>query len=352
MTDGSPRDREVRRYETVLDSLDDAVYAVRPDGTIAYVNGRYAEMKGVSREELLGTDIYDWVTEETAAEAKRARRELASDDREAGTVEYEFLTADGERFPVEMRFTRLTGEKGDELDRVGVIRDVRERKRREEALRRKNERLEEFASIVSHDLRNPLNVAQGRLGLAREEHDSEHLEAVARSHERMETLIDDLLTLARDGEAVEETEWVPLHEVAEACWEGVETASCSLRIETDRAIRADRSRLKQIFENLMRNSVEHGRSGDNGPTERADGAVTVTVGAVDGGFYLADDGPGIPESDREAVFETGYSTSEGGTGFGLEIVQAVAAAHDWTVRVTDAADGGARFEFTGVDVRD
>ena len=352
MTEGSPRDRELRRYETILDSLDDAVYAVRPDGTIAYVNDRYAEMKGVSREALLGTDIYDWVTEETAEKATQVRNEMAAGDRDVGMVEYEFLTADGERFPAEMRFNRVTGEEGEELNRVGVIRDVRERKRREEALRRKNERLEEFASIVSHDLRNPLNVAQGRLELAREEHDSEHLEAVANAHGRMATLIDDLLTLARDGEGVEETERVPLRELAEVCWEGVETAAASLRIETDRTIRADRSRLRQLVENLMRNSVEHGRSRDGDAVEHAGEDVTVTVGDVEGGFYVADDGRGIPESDRETVFETGYTTSDDGTGFGLEIVEAVASAHGWDVRVTDAAGGGARFEFTGVDVLD
>jgi PAS domain S-box-containing protein len=380
MTDGSPRDRELRRYETILDSLDDAVYAVRPDGTIAYVNDRYAEMKGVSREELIGTDIYDWVTEEAAEKAREVRREIEAGERAAGAVEYEFLTADGDRFPVEMRFNRLVdgqiedeeiGDRASELDRVGVIRDVRERKRREEALRENNERLEEFASIVSHDLRNPLNVAQGRLDLAREEHDSEHLDAVADAHERMETLIEDLLTLARDGKGVEEMERVPLREFAETCWEGVETASASFRVETDRAISADRSRLRQLFENLLRNSVEHGSTGSQAEpgdsvehdstssqaepgdsVEHAGEDITVTVGDLDGGFYVADDGPGIPESDRERVFETGYSTSDGGTGFGLEIVATVATAHGWDVRVTDAADGGARFEFTGVDVLD
>jgi len=341
MTERSPRGEEIRRYETILDSLDDAVYAVRPDGTIAYVNERYAEMKGVSREELVGTDIYDWVTEETADEARRVREEMAAEDRESGTVEYEFLTADGERFPVEMRFNRVTGEDGEELNRVGVIRDVRERKRREETLREKNERLEEFASIVSHDLRNPLSVARGRLDLVREERDSEHLEAVARAHERMETLIEDLLTLARDGDAVEETERVPLRGLAEACWEGVETADATLRVETDRAVRADRSRLRQVFENLVRNSVEH--AGED---------VTVTVGDRDGGFYVADDGPGISAADRDAVFETGHSTAADGTGFGLAIVESVAAAHGWDVRVTESADGGARFDFTGVDVSD
>jgi PAS domain S-box-containing protein len=341
--DESRREREIRRYETILESLEDAVYAVRSDGTIAYVNERYAEMKGVSREELVGTDIYDWVTDETAEKARRVRREIAAGEREGGAVEYEFLTADGDRFPVEMRFNRLVGDEGgtSDLDRVGVIRDVSERKRREEALKEKNERLEEFASIVSHDLRNPLGVAEGRLELAREECDSEHLDHVARAHERMDSLIDDLLTLARDGDGVEEAERVPLRELTEACWAGVETGSASLRVETDRAVRADRSRLRQVFENLMRNAVEHG-----GPD------VTVAVGDVDGGFYVADDGPGIPAGDREAVFEPGYTTSDDGTGFGLEIVEAVAVAHGWEVRATDAGGGGARFEFTGVEVLD
>ncbi|MDZ5812030.1 ATP-binding protein [Halorubrum sp. AD140] len=338
---GADRDRELQRYETILDSLGDAVYAVRPDGTIAYVNDRYAEMKGVSREELIGSQLYDWVTEEAAAKAKRVRREIAAGDREAGAVEYEFLTADGERFPVEMRFARFVdGDGGDEpLDRVGVIRDVRGRKRREEALRRKNERLEEFAKVVSHDLRNPLNVATGRLELAREECDSEHLDHVARAHERMNSLIDDLLTLARDGTDIDETGRVPLRELVEACWEGVDTADATLRVDTDRVVRADRSRLRQAIENLVRNAVEH--AGED---------VTVTVGDVDGGFFVADDGPGIPAADREVVFETGYSTGEDGTGFGLAIVESVAVAHGWDVRVTDADGGGARFEFTGVAV--
>ncbi|WP_123619488.1 PAS domain-containing sensor histidine kinase [Halorubrum sp. CSM-61] len=345
--DESRREREIRRYETILESLDDAVYAVRPDGTIAYVNDRYAEMKGVSREELIGTHIYDWVTEEAAEKAKRVRREIEAGDRETGAVEYEFLTADGDRFPVEMRFNRLVegrigdeqGDDASELDRVGVIRDVSDRKRREEALREQNERLEEFASIVSHDLRNPLSVAQGQLVLAREKCDSEHLDHVARSHERMSALIDDLLTLARGGEGVDGPERVPLRELVEECWAGVETADATLRIETDRAVRADRSRLRQLFENLLRNSVEH--AGDD---------VTVTVGDCDGGFYVADDGPGIPANDRETVFQPGYTTIDDGTGFGLEIVEAVADAHGWEVVLTESKDGGARFEFTGVGV--
>jgi len=77
--------------------------------------------------------------------------------------------------------------------------------------------------------------------------------------------------------------------------------------------------------------------------------VTVTVGSLEDGFYVADDGPGIPEADREKVFESGYSTDGDGTGLGLAIVRRIAQAHGWDVTLTTSESGGARFEFHGVE---
>ncbi|PSQ57313.1 PAS domain-containing sensor histidine kinase [Halobacteriales archaeon SW_8_68_21] len=336
--DGKRWERTVHRYETILESLDDGVYAIRSDGTIVYVNERYAEMKGVDRSALLGTDIYEWVSDETGEQALAERAAMREEGRDAGTVEYEFESVDGDTFPAEMRFGWVGPDGDEEVGRVGVIRDISDRKRRERELERQNERLDAFASIVSHDLRNPLNVARGRLELAREESDPRHLDDVERAHERMETLIDDLLTLARDGEDAGDLEPVDLDTLVRECWEGVGTAGASLRVEADLMVRADRSRLRQVLENLIRNAVDHGGAD-----------VTVVVGDLDGGFYVEDDGPGIPESDRDRVFEGGYTTDPDGTGFGLEIVSEVAAAHDWSVRAAEGTGGGARFEFTGVD---
>ncbi|MFB6189103.1 MAG: GAF domain-containing protein [Halapricum sp.] len=208
-------------------------------------------------------------------------------------------------------------------------------------LQRQNERLDEFASVVSHDLRNPLNVAQGRLELANEECDSPHLENAANAIERSLSLIEDLLTLAREGERVSGVESVDLAATMEACWQTVETDDATLATETIAAIQADASRLKQLLENLIRNAVEHGN-----------GAVTITIGDLDDGFYVADDGPGIPETEREQVFEPGYSTTETGTGFGLNIVREIVDAHGWDIRITTSESGGARFEIIGVDVDD
>lgn len=216
---------------------------------------------------------------------------------------------------------------------IAAERQAMERTRIEE----RNDRLDEFAGIVSHDLRNPLNVASGHLALERENHDSEHLDSIADAHERMESLIEDLLRLARSGQDIENVEQIHLPEMLKLCWDNVATANATIEIDVDRTIRADRNRFRQMFENLIRNSVEHG--GEN---------VTVTVGRLDDGFYFEDDGPGIPPDERERAFEAGYSTSEGGTGFGLSIVKQVVEAHEWTIQITDGADGGVRFEITNV----
>lgn len=193
------------------------------------------------------------------------------------------------------------------LDSIIQTVELREATRE---LQSRNEQLDQFVSVVSHDLRSPLSVAEGRLTLAREECDSEHLSAVANAHDRMETLIERLLVLARNEERAEELESIDLASLIEACWEHVATADATLLTDIDRRINADRSRLQQLIENIVRNAVEHGGAD-----------VTVTVGELNDGLYFEDDGPGIPAQHREEVFDAGYSTSEAGTGFGLSIVE-------------------------------
>jgi signal transduction histidine kinase/PAS domain-containing protein len=248
-----------------------------------------------------------------------------------------------------------------------VSYELEQRAAREE-LERQNERLSEFASIVSHDIRSPLNVASGKLQLARETGETSHLAGAEAALGRMESLVTDLLDLARQGSVIESVEEVELGAVVEAAWASVATDGAELVVEADGVVEADDERLKQLLENLFRNSVEHGSTGsggrnhsdgrqsaDDGRTESRDGVehgatdtLTVTVGISDRGFYIADTGPGIPPDERETVLERGHSTNDG-TGLGLAIVQAIAEAHGWAVTVDEGDDGGARFEFIGVD---
>lgn len=225
---------------------------------------------------------------------------------------------------------------------------------REQELSTQNDRLEQFATVVSHDLRNPLNVAIGRLGALKEECDDDNITAIEQALERMQALIDDLLLLARTGDSITEMETIALGTAVEDCWEVVDTGDAALVVDTDRKIQADATRLKQLLENLIRNAIEHSATDEqmqSGGASDYDGpGVTITMSAIPGGFTVSDDGPGIPEADRETVFESGYSTTTDGTGFGLSIVSQIAAAHGWTVTLTESDTGGACFEFTGVDV--
>jgi signal transduction histidine kinase len=226
-----------------------------------------------------------------------------------------------------------------------AVRYALERHRQERVLERQNERLERFASIVSHDLRNPLQVARGRLAHVDAGDTADHLDEAVDALDRMEELVDDLLDLARDGRDIDATESVDVADTARSAWSSVEAPESTLRVDVAGSVTADGGRLTQLFENLFRNSIEHGGDPANG---HSPAGVTITVGAMDDGFYVADDGPGIPASEREDVFEAGYSTNEDGTGFGLDIVREIVEAHGWTVTIAESESGGARFELTGV----
>ena len=234
--------------------------------------------------------------------------------------------------------TRAFSEADVDLFRIlgATVEAALARASREAELHRQNERLDQFASVVAHDLRNPLSVAKGFLEIAKETGDPDHFERVESAHDRSERLIEDLLTLASGESTVENAEAIDLGSVTTEAWGYVDTNEATVAIADDLpTVTGDPGRLTQLFENLFRNAIEHG--GDD---------VTVTVGRLDGdGFYVADTGDGIPEEIRDEVFDHGVTSSEGGTGFGLSIVADIAKAHGWAVSVTDGADGGARFEF-------
>jgi signal transduction histidine kinase len=190
-------------------------------------------------------------------------------------------------------------------------------------------------------LRNPLNVATSRIELAQGEGDSEHLTHAMEALDRMEAIIEDTLLLAREGQTVADREWVEMASLATACWEMVETGDAAVTVTRPFEVRADEDRLRHLLENLFRNAVEH-----------ADGESTVWLGPIEpSGFFVEDDGPGIPAGERDRVLDPGVTTKRGGTGFGLTIVNRISQAHGWEVTVREGDAGGARFEFANVEVR-
>ena len=222
------------------------------------------------------------------------------------------------------------------LQAVGELVGHMERRRRQrQELERQNEQLEQFASVISHDLQNPLNVISGYLELAIETGNLDRLDPAVDAADRMSEMLEDLLTLAREGRAVGETETVDLEPIVEEAWENVETHDASLETAGFGAldpVEADGSRLQEAFENLFKNAIVH--AGED---------VDIRVETDGGTVYVADDGPGIPADKRDVVFEYGH-TGGNGTGLGLAIVQSIIEGHDWEIAAGESDAGGARFD--------
>lgn len=329
--------QRTQQLQAVLDGVEASIWIRDTDSRFVLVNQNYRELFDIDEDtEVAGKRPEEVVPEDVAEKIRDSDRQVLETGQTL-KIEETTETERGQR----THLTRITPlfEDGDLYAICGIASDITEQKEYEQTIEEQNERLDQLASVVSHDLRNPLNVADGRLELAREECDSDQLKHVAEALNRMEALIEDLLRLAHDGETATDSTPVDLAEIASDCWSNIDTADATLVTDVGRTIYADESRLKQLFENLIRNAVEHGHDG-----------VTITIGEVADGFYVKDDGPGIPEDERDEVFDAGYSTNHEGTGLGLNIIKKVADAHDWTVTLTDSEGGGARFEITGVGI--
>ena len=357
--------RSLDSYERLVEAASDGMYVLDEGGHFTTVNDGLLEMTGFSREGLLGEHSSLLFGTEGAKRGTEEIKRLLKEGGTAVAIEVPLETKDGSTIPAETQVTILVGDEEFEGS-VGVVRDVTERKERERQLRRQNERLDAFARIVSHDLRNPLGVSQGYLDLVAETESLEYVDEVREGLDRMEEIIADVLAIAREGEWAGEVESVALDELAREAWGNVSTDGARLEIAETTTFEADRSRCLRLFENLVRNAVEHGsqgRGGSEASTDHGDSETTdddhgeadlmVRVGVLDSvdgshakdGFYVEDDGRGMPEEVRNVAFDPDVSTSESGLGIGLWVVDEVARGHGWSADVTESDRGGARFEF-------
>lgn len=194
---------------------------------------------------------------------------------------------------------------------------------------------ERFSGVLAHELRNSLQTAQSHLALAEEGDGDEHFEGLRVALDRLGRLADEADLIARRTIVPGDRSVRDLETSVTAAWNRIHVPDVTMTVVDSGPIEAHQSLLQVLFENLFRNSVNHGSD-------------TIRVGTLEDGFYVEDTGTGIPPEDRDRVFEWGFTTTDHGTGLGLALVDRIAEAHGWSVTLTEESDGGARFEVTGI----
>ena len=335
-----------------LDTLDDVFYVYHATDGLVYWNRRLEVLFDLTEADLSGMTPTEFFVPEDRPGVAAA----VADIYETGETVVEAVAGTTEgRIRFELTGRLLTDGDGTPIGFAGTGRDVTDDRDETWQLARENERLAEFADVLAHDLRNPLSVASGHLALVRarvDDHEAtEHFDRLAAAHSRIETIIADIRSAAREGVLATQTEPVDLAAVTADAWDTIRAPDATLDCRATGTVEADRDRLQRLLENLFRNSVEHGSTSsrpraddsvEHGSTN--DRTVRIVVTDTETGFAVEDDGPGIPLAERAAVFEPGISLADG-TGFGLAIVRSITRAHDWDVTVAEGTMGGARFVF-------
>jgi len=309
--------------------------ATQGDNPIIYLNEGFEKLTGYDRDEIIGRNCRFLQGEETDPDTVAAIRNAVDAGNPISTdiVNYD---ADGDRFWNRLEIFPVTDETGAVANFVGFQREITEGQACTSGAESQLDWLGEFGHVLSHDLKTPLSVIQGNLELARELDDTERLDTAIDAADRLDTLIDDFANVMQQGDLVTDVEWVDPGSVFRSL-DVLETAAESLEVIDSKPILADEYALVRLAENLVKNTVEH-----------AGEETTMRVGTLTNGFYYEDDGPGIPQSERDDVFKPGFTTKEDGRGIGMVSINQIALAHGWEVAIEASETGGARFEFTGV----
>ncbi|MFC7216137.1 PAS domain S-box protein [Saliphagus sp. GCM10025334] len=326
-------------FDALAEASADGIILLDDDSVIRYVNPAVERILGYTPKELVDGSKMTIIPprlREVHAEALQRYLETGEKHIDWTYVELSGQHKDGHEVPLAISINEFT--LGDDHYFVGTFRDISKRKEVEKELEQQNQRLERFASMLAHELRNPLQVAQIYLDFIDGEDNKATIDQIANALKRIDEIIEVLLMLARGRDDISDREVVDLSEAVAEAWGNTDTGTAEVKGTTNQLLQVNRTHLQQLLENLFRNAIEHTK-----------GEVTVRVGGLDDGFYVEDTGPGIPEDERERVVEAGYTTDDEGIGLGLTIVSQLADAYGWEYTITDSEEGGARFEFTGVE---
>ncbi len=336
----------------VLDSSPDAVVVVDASRFVTYANPAMEALTGYPRSEILEKPLGLFLRR---AEDIEAIASALDPERPVRNQDLELRGRDGSPLCVSVSASLVHLPDGSSIGTVAYLRDVTERRRTEENLARKNAELEHYVHTVSHDLRSPLVSLLGFTRLLREDHADtlgekgvHFLNRVEQAGRTMENLIHDLLELSRIGRTSRPDTLVDprgvIQQLAAELKPRLDAKGVRLVVPADPPpLCCDRTRLYQIFSNLVGNALDH-----MGPADAAQVEVAIDENGAGHEIRVSDNGRGIDPRHHQRIFEIFQSLGpradgQRGTGIGLSIVKKIAETHGGSVAVESAPGQGATF---------
>ncbi len=349
ITDRKRNRESLELYETILTNIHDGVYTLDPDGQITWVNEvavqRFDEER--TREELVGAPVTMLLEEEDIETSLALIEDLVKNDPDGSRrCEVEIQTAYGDTIPCDLHLSLLPSEDGEFAGTLGVVRDITDRKRREQ-------RLSVLNRLLRHNLRNDLNVVLMRFEELVDEYgiDDSRVDLVREKARRLVEVGDTARALDQRLERLEGE--VTTRDVADLVRQQCETvressSDATVELDTPGSCPVRTNEMVELaVENLLENAVTHGSDTDgdgdadtNGVNDPDDRTVSVRVESEGGEVVvrIADDGPGIPDSELKAL--SGQERAlDHGSGFGLWVAKWCVEWNDGQLTV-DRPDGG------------
>lgn len=351
--------RNMQRTQAALDTAADSVLWVAHDGRFTYANEAACQRLGYTRQELLQMDVAS--INPAVENAEKFRTQFWPQIVENKSMRYEMRhqRKDGTTFPVEIATHLIDFE--EEQITCSFIRDITDRKQMDEklqvyseTLQSVNSELEQFATIASHDLKQPLrgigHLAQWAIedaGDAMPDAAKEHLEMLKSRVARMHQLLDDLLAYSRAGSRTGLKTQFDVKELVEEVIELIEVpADLTICIDGEfPSLETHRAPLSMIFRNLIGNAVKY-RS--NEPMQ-----ITISAGQDDNGthqFSVADTGIGIAPEYHSYVFGMFNKLSPAGevesSGMGLAMIKKMLDARGGRISLASELGKGSKFTFS------
>lgn len=338
--------------QTLIDNAPFAVLTIDRSSHILYANETVEDVLGYAPADLVGEPLDRLIPErlrETHHESFENYQRTGERSLDWDYVELPGRHENGHEVPLGLTFREFTYQ-GEPVF-TGIVRDLTEQKRREQELERSNEELEQFAYVVSHDMKEPLRMVSSYLQLLERRYGDElndeareFIEYAADGAKRMRRMIDSLLAYSRVERDDLNFERVDCDDLLETVRSDlrvtIEEADAELVVEDLPTVAGDRSQLEQLFRNLVKNAIEHGEEGDP--------RIEVEASQHPEGweFAVEDDGPGIPAEEQGEIFELASGLADDSTGLGLAICRKIVTRHGGSIEVESPPEEGATFRFT------